>query len=99
MKHCTSLDGPNPCSSEPAQPGDCDAEGRVRLRAEYRTWVESDQNTLGSLLAGRRPAKHLRILQPAPGSYYYLDPDLPLEDQRLVLRADSVGSISFSPEP
>ncbi len=80
---------------EPARPDDYDATGRVRLPAEYRAWAESDQNTLGDLLEGRRLAKHLRILEPASGGLYYFDRDLPAQDQRLVLRAESTGQIEW----
>jgi penicillin-binding protein 1C len=81
---------------EPAHPEDYDSAGRVRLSEVYRAWIESDQNTLGDLLAGGRPAKHLQILEPAPGARYYFDPDLPAKDQRLVLRADSTGQVQWS---
>jgi hypothetical protein len=57
--------------------------------------VESDQNTLGSLLKGSKLGKQLRILEPAPGALYYLDPDLPADDQRLRLRADGTGRIEW----
>jgi hypothetical protein len=80
---------------EPAQPGDYDEAGGVRLPAEYRAWMESDQNTLGSFLKRSKPGKQLRILEPAPGTLYYLDPDLPAEDQRLRLRADGAGRIEW----
>jgi penicillin-binding protein 1C len=80
---------------EPARPEDYDSARRVRLSEVYQAWIESDQNTLGDLLAGGRPAKHLQILEPAPGALYYLDPDLPAKDQRLVLRADSTGQIEW----
>ena len=38
----------------------------------------------------------LQGLEPAPGALYYLDPDLPAKDQRLVLRADSTGQVQWS---
>jgi penicillin-binding protein 1C len=81
---------------EPARPEEYDASGRVRLPEEYQAWVESDQNTLGDLLAGKRPKRHLRILEPAAGALYYFDPDLSDEDQRLVLRAESTGRVEWS---
>jgi penicillin-binding protein 1C len=81
---------------EPARTEDYDSAGRVRLSEVYHAWIESDQNTLGDLLAGGRPANHLQILEPAPGALYYLDPDLPAKDQRLVLRADSTGQVQWS---
>jgi penicillin-binding protein 1C len=81
---------------ERARPEDYDGEGRVRLPEEYQAWVETDQNTLGELLAGSRQAKNLRILEPAAGALYYFDPDLPEKDQRLVLRAESTGQVEWS---
>lgn len=69
---------------------DYDASGRVFLTAEYQEWLESPQNTLGSLVAGVQSASALQILQPQPGTVYYLDGDLPLESQWIALRA--VGS-------
>jgi penicillin-binding protein 1C len=81
---------------EPARPADYDPAGRVRLPEEYRAWAESDQNTLGNLLAGSRQTNHLRILEPAAGALYYLDPDISEQDQRLVLRAESTGRVEWS---
>jgi hypothetical protein len=40
-------------------------------------------------------AKRLRILQPAAGSFYFVDPDLPAKDQRLYLSAESSGSLEW----
>lgn len=81
---------------EPCRPEDYDAAGRVRLPEEYRNWVESDQNTLGDLLAGNMQARHLRILEPGGGAHYYFDRDLPAKDQRLALRAESTGPVEWS---
>ncbi|MBV8216332.1 MAG: penicillin-binding protein 1C [Verrucomicrobia bacterium] len=81
---------------EPARPEGYDSAGRVRLTEEYRAWVESNQNTLGDLLAGNRQVKHLRILEPAAGALYYFDRDLPANDQRLLLRAESTGQVEWS---
>jgi penicillin-binding protein 1C len=81
---------------EPARPDDYDTGGRVRLPEEYRAWVESDQNTLGDLLAGNKKVKHLRIVEPAAGALYYFDRDLPAKDQRLSLRAESTGQVEWS---
>ena len=78
------------------RPEDYDTAGRVRLREDYRAWVESDQNTLGDLLAGRRQTQHLRIREPATGALYYRDPDIPEQDQRLALRAESTGHVEWS---
>jgi penicillin-binding protein 1C len=81
---------------EPARPEDYDSDGRVRLPEEYRAWVESNQNTLGDLLTGSRQVKHLRILEPAAGALYYFDRDLPANDQRLLLRAESTGQVQWN---
>jgi penicillin-binding protein 1C len=78
---------------ELARPGDCDSSSRVQLPAEYSAWLASNQNTSIPLL--QSPANHLRILQPAPGSFYFLDSDLPAKDQRLVLSAESSGSVEW----
>jgi penicillin-binding protein 1C len=100
--HSVSLDRPRAVQEiyaftpVPARQEDYDSSGRVRLPEEYQAWVESDQNTLGDLLEGNRPKKHLRILEPAAGALYYFDPDLSETDQRLVLRAESTGRIEWS---
>ncbi|MFY9988811.1 MAG: penicillin-binding protein 1C [Chthoniobacterales bacterium] len=83
---------------EAGRPEDYDSAGRVRLPEEYQAWVESDQNTLGDLLAGNRQAKPLRIIEPAAGALYYFDQDLPTDDQRLVLRAQSTGPVEWKSE-
>jgi penicillin-binding protein 1C len=78
---------------ESARPEDYDSANRVRLPAEYSAWLLSNQNTSIPLLQSR--ANHLRILQPVPGSLYFLDPDIPANDQRLVLSAESSGSLEW----
>jgi penicillin-binding protein 1C len=78
---------------ERARREDYDSASRVRLPAEYGAWLLSNQNTSIPLLPSQ--ANHLRILQPAPGSFYFLDPDIPRNDQRLVLRAESSGSLEW----
>jgi penicillin-binding protein 1C len=78
---------------EPARVEDYDFASRVRLPGEYNAWLLSNQNTSIPLLPS--PAHRLRILQPAPGSFYFLDPDIPRSDQRLVLRAESSGSLEW----
>ncbi|MGA8478653.1 MAG: penicillin-binding protein 1C [Chthoniobacterales bacterium] len=76
-----------------ARPEDYDSANRVRLPAEYSAWLASNQNTSVPLLPSR--AHRLRILQPASGSFYFLDPDIPANDQRLVLSAESSGSLEW----
>jgi penicillin-binding protein 1C len=78
---------------EPARDDDYDTMHRVRLPAEYDAWLKSDQNT--SIPVAQPTAKRLRILQPAAGSFYFVDPDLPAKDQRLYLSAESSGSLEW----
>src|SRR5260221_131039 len=82
-----------------ARPEDYDCANRVRLPAEYSAWLASNQNTSVPLLPSR--ANRLRILQPAPGSFYFLDPDIPANDQRFgfrPVRAKSLAGQSPLPE-
>jgi hypothetical protein len=78
---------------ESARPEDYNSAGRAQLPAEYSAWLLSNQNTSIPVLQSR--ANHLRILQPAPGSRYFLDPDIPANAQRLVLSAESSGSVEW----
>ena len=80
---------------EPARAVDYDA-GRVRLSAVYSEWLASPQNTLGNLVTSAVSSPEMRILQPAPGSIYYLDGDLAPESQCIPLRADARGSVEWS---
>ncbi len=81
---------------EPARPDDYDAAGRVRLSAEYGPWFASPENSLGSLVSLADSALELRILQPAPGSIYYLDADLPPDSQWIRLQAEAAGEVQWS---
>ncbi len=83
---------------EPARTEDYDDAGRVRLPAAYAEWLAGPQNTLGNLVASAESAPELRILQPAPGSIYYLDGDLAPESQCIPLRAEARGKIEWSCE-
>jgi hypothetical protein len=76
-----------------ARPEDYDSANCVRLPAKYSAWLLSNQNTSIPLLQSR--ANQLRILQPAPGSLYLLDPDIPANDQRIVLSAESSGLLEW----
>ncbi len=75
---------------------DYDASGRVVLSAEYASWLRSPQNTLRDLVACNHAASQLRIVKPAPGTIYFLDPDLPAADQRITLRAEGPGTVEWS---
>ena len=81
---------------EPARDDDYDDAGRVRLPAVYAEWLASPQNSLGNLVARADSATGTRILQPAPGSIYYLDGDLAPESQCIPLRAEAPGRIEWS---
>ena len=66
---------------EAARAEDYDIQGRVRLPGVYAKWLASPQNSLGDLVASADASMEMRILQPAPGSIYYLDGDLAPESQ------------------
>lgn len=83
---------------QPQTDSDHDAKGRVILAAEYREWLDGPQNGLGDLAscAVDNADAAVRILSPAPGTVYYVDPDLPLEAQRIALQASSVSGTNWS---
>ncbi len=81
---------------ESARADDYDDAGRVRLPAVYAEWLASPQNSLDDLVACANSSTEMRILQPAPGSIYYLDGDLAADSQCIPLRAESRGSIEWS---
>jgi penicillin-binding protein 1C len=80
----------------PEERGDYDANGRVILPVDYAAWLRSSQNTLGNLVTCREHAKHLRIVKPAAGTVFYLDPDIPAEEQCVSLRAEAPANIEWS---
>lgn len=80
---------------ERARAIDYDAEGRVRLSAEYDRWLEGPQNTLGGLAIASADVSSLQILEPKPGSVFFLDPDIPRENQWIPLRAAASGSVHW----
>jgi penicillin-binding protein 1C len=72
---------------EASTAADFDNAGRVALPPEYSAWASSPHCRLSGLVsvpAGDRP---LQILQPAPGTVYFLDPDLPGDRQQIMLEA------------
>ncbi len=74
---------------------DYDSAGRALLPPEYADWVASRDNWLADLVgiaetASEVPAE-LRILLPLDGSVYHLDPDLPEQGRRLILRSSQDG--------
>jgi penicillin-binding protein 1C len=81
---------------ESPQPADYDAAGRVRLPAVYGEWLASPQNHLGNLAVAGESSPELRVVQPEPGSIYYLDGDLPADSQSIALRAEARGEVRWS---
>lgn len=77
---------------------DYDARGRAVLGAEYRDWLSGPQNGLGDLAVCGEETQGLRIVSPAPGTVYYLDPDLPAEAQQITLKAETGGEAVWSSE-
>jgi penicillin-binding protein 1C len=72
-------------------PDDYEAAGirpqhAVRLGGEYRDWLASGDNWLGDRAVLAPSHSELRILFPPPGTILYLDPDLPQQGRRIVLR-------------
>jgi penicillin-binding protein 1C len=83
---------------EPARSNDFDARGRAVLPDTYAAWLASPQNPLGDLVTCTTAAHDLKILQPPPGTVYYLDPDLPAASQRIRLQAEGPGKVSWTSE-
>ena len=81
---------------ESARADDYDDAGHVRLPAVYAEWLASPQNSLGDLVASADSSAEMRILQPAPGSVYYVDGDLAADSQYIPLRAEARGSVEWS---
>ena len=81
---------------EPARVEDYDDAGRVRLPGVYAEWLAGPRNSLGNLAASADSPQEMRIVQPAPGSIYYLDGDLAPESQCIPLRAEARGKVEWS---
>ncbi len=58
-------------------PRDYDDEGRVILGPEYQQWLAGAQNTLGGQVAVMARVAALRVVAPAPGTTFVVDPDVP----------------------
>jgi penicillin-binding protein 1C len=89
-KQTTARTGlPEKCLSEPQVegPADCDEQGRIILGREYEQWLHSAQNNLGNLVTCEGAAGKFAISGPAPGALFFLDPDIPASDQRVILSA------------
>ncbi|MEY2541268.1 MAG: penicillin-binding protein, partial [Verrucomicrobiota bacterium] len=86
------------CLKQPPleEAADYDAAGRVVLPVDYAAWLRSSQNALGNLVTCRERARQLRIVKPAAGTVFYLDPDIPAEEQCVSLRAEGPGGVEWS---
>jgi len=67
----------------------------VRLGNEYRDWLASGDNWLGDRAVLAPTHSTLRILFPIPGTTLYLDPDLPEQGCRLVLRTEGGENVHW----
>ncbi len=72
-------------------PNDYDAEGKVKLGAEYSDWLASAENSLRHTTA----LAELRITSPLPGSIYLIDPDVHSSGQ-IPLMASGSGKLVWT---
>lgn len=82
----------------PEAPGDYTADGKVHLPGIYREWFTGPQNALGDLATCGNDDKELMVVNPAPGSVFFLDPDLPAEAQRVPLVARGPAEVHWASE-
>lgn len=78
---------------------DYDADGRAVLPPEYARWIAQGEHWLtGLVVAGASGKTSLppRILSPANGTVFVLDPELPDRGGRLLLRAAGAGGMRWS---
>jgi penicillin-binding protein 1C len=86
-----------------ASASDYDGEGRAILPPEFSHWISQGEHWLTGLVTAKpngsgRTALPPRILTPADGSTFVLDPELPGRGGRLLLRASSGSEVKwFSP--
>ncbi|MBC8324630.1 MAG: penicillin-binding protein 1C [Verrucomicrobia subdivision 3 bacterium] len=74
-------------------PNDFDAEGRVKLGADYVEWFASTDNTLHNRVAlDVSQIAELRVLAPLAGTVFYLDPDLPPSSRQVRLRVNAASA-------
>ncbi|MEY4386482.1 MAG: penicillin-binding protein [Verrucomicrobiota bacterium] len=79
-----------------ASADDYNAQGRVKLPAEYREWLASGQSWLANkAVVANQTAATPRIVTPLPGTTYFLDPDLPESGSRLRLRAGDSAEVEW----
>lgn len=85
------------CATLPvfAEPNDYDTNGKIRLSSEYADWLLSSQNALGNLVSREIKEGNLAIVSPDPGTVYFLDPDLPMRQQRAVFRVNGHRNVQW----
>ena len=81
---------------EPVSAADFDELGRVVLSPEYAAWASDPHCSLNGLVSVPKGKRPLQILQPSPGTVYFLDPDLPDDRQRITLESNSAGPVEWS---
>lgn len=84
---------------QPATRDDYDSEGRAVLPPEFSHWIAQGDHWLTGLVVARaagNSAAPPRILNPADGSVFVLDPDLPDRGARLLLRAAAGGGVKWN---
>ena len=84
-----------PDDYEPARPP---RQRAVRLGGEYRDWLAGVDNWLGNRAVLAPSQGELRILFPPPGTILYLDPDLPEQGRRIVLRNTGPPEVRWESE-
>lgn len=78
---------------------DYDSEGRAILPPEFARWISQGEHWLTGLVVAKAPARTAappRILSPADGTVFVLDPELPEKGGRLLLRADGTGGMKWT---
>jgi len=80
---------------EPASSANFDQSGRVVLPPEYAGWVSNPHCSLNGRVSVPAGNRLLHILQPAPGTVFFLDPNLPADRQRITLEVDAAGPVEW----
>lgn len=82
-----------------ASASDYDDQGCAILPPEYTRWITQGQHWLTGLVVARpveRMSQPPRIISPTEGSVFILDPDLPDQGSRLLLRATNAGDVRWT---
>ena len=77
---------------ESETPDDYDANGKVKLGAEYQEWLASAENSLPARASADDARAALRLVAPLPGTTFLLDPDVPTS-RRITLSAIGSGPL------